>query len=587
MTAQLQKALQARLFRSTDSTDPDTVIDVDLDGDTLGVCLGATTGLGHHHPLHRTEIPTASRRALGLPADLEVSIDQVRDDFEDYSLSWWVSFPFSELSAGAPELAAWLRAAGFREKHVKAFEAKVKKRGAAFAIGWISQSVLDDYARFLLGEPTSFDWVAAGKRVATEDPRRFLAWLSSKGVETKDHERVLGRRGSAAMAKRASYFMKAFGRSTMESGSLNVTQARRARMRFTDAEARGQDPWQATSRRINATGNPAKVAGIRLFLSELLDERPERRDDTLELLAMVGDVPRASRGASRGKLDLGRVAAGISLDRVAAALDGPAPVSSPMAGVLLAKKWSGQDPSCYWMSEKLDGVRAIWDGRNFWSRTGKPFFAPAWFKAGMPSDVVLDGELFAGRGRFRETISAVRRKVPRDEQWRGIRYLAFDTPQVGGAFEQRMKKLRKVVDSMPGDSHLEMVAQRVCGGEAELAAFHRKIAAAGGEGVMLRLKGSPYESKRSSSLLKKKDFVDEEARVVGYKGGEGRHHGVLGAYKAELLSTGVGFFVGTGLTDAHRRQKLPVGTVITVRYQELTPGGVPRFPVFVGVRDYE
>ena len=391
-------------------------------------------------------------------------------------------------------------------------------------------------------------------------------------------------------------------------------EADRARTRFDDAEARGQDPYAATSRRINATAQTTKREGTHDFLTTLLQERPGNRTEIRELLAMLSDVggapappprraspPKAPRratprarspqapGWSAAAADL---AAGIlDLDESPRRSPSPRPhrasarAESPLAGVLLAKPWSGQDPTCYWMSEKLDGVRAVWDGAGgFWSRTGKPFRAPGWFQALMPAGVVLDGELWAGRGRFRETISAVRRDVPRDDQWRGIVYRVFDLPESKRPFETRMEELGRTVRE---SKHLEVVPQHVCGSRADLTRFHREIAKAGGEGVMLRLRGSSYEKKRSLTLLKVKDFRDEEARIVGHQRGEGKHAGRLGAYEAELLSSGARFRVGTGLTDADRERPLPRGTIITVRFQELTPDGIPRFPVYVGARDYE
>ena len=104
---------------------------------------------------------------------------------------------------------------------------------------------------------------------------------------------------------------------------------------------------------------------------------------------------------------------------------------------------------------------------------------------------------------------------------------------------------------------------------------------------MLREAGSYYETKRSRTLYKVKGFHDEEARITGHERGMGRHLGRLGAYRATLLSTGAKFKVGTGLSDEQRENPLPVGTVITVRYQELTDRGIPRFPSFIGARDYE
>lgn len=100
---------------------------------------------------------------------------------------------------------------------------------------------------------------------------------------------------------------------------------------------------------------------------------------------------------------------------------------------------------------------------------------------------------------------------------------------------------------------------------------------------MLRQPGSLYVVGRSPTLLKVKSFHDAEAIVTGYTAGKGRHKGVVGALEVELPN-GIKFAVGTGLSDQDRRTPPPLKSKITFRYQELSDGGVPRFPSFVGVR---
>ncbi len=105
---------------------------------------------------------------------------------------------------------------------------------------------------------------------------------------------------------------------------------------------------------------------------------------------------------------------------------------------------------------------------------------------------------------------------------------------------------------------------------------------------MLREPGSVYEPRRTGALRKVKSFQDAEARITGYTAGTGKHAGRLGAYEAVLLKgSRAKFRIGTGISDAEREQPLPVGTVVTVKFQELTDDGVPRFPALVGPRDYE
>lgn len=244
------------------------------------------------------------------------------------------------------------------------------------------------------------------------------------------------------------------------------------------------------------------------------------------------------------------------------------------------------------MSEKLDGVRAIWnpERRVFLSRNEKEFFAPEWFKKLMPMQF-LDGELFVGRKKFDKTVSIVRSHSK--EGWEKVRFHVFDMYPVDGGpehdFEFRQKAVRRHLDSTRerfGDISCVWAQQTQCGGLVHLTHLANKIADLGGEGVMLRQPGSLYEKKRSGTLLKVKRFLDSEAEVVGHVPGRGKHLGRLGALDCRL-EDGTLFQVGTGFSDREREKPPKIGSKITVRYQELTKDGVPRFPVFVTERDYE
>src|SRR5690242_19458383 len=100
---------------------------------------------------------------------------------------------------------------------------------------------------------------------------------------------------------------------------------------------------------------------------------------------------------------------------------------------------------------------------------------------------------------------------------------------------------------------------------------------------MVRKPGSLYEVGRSSTLFKVKSFHDAEGRVVDHVPGTGKHKGRLGSLLLEMPN-GTRFNVGTGFSDAERENPPEIGAIVTYRYQELSNGGVPRFPTFVGVR---
>jgi len=260
----------------------------------------------------------------------------------------------------------------------------------------------------------------------------------------------------------------------------------------------------------------------------------------------------------------------------------------------------------YGVSEKLDGVRAIWTGEHFISRNGKVFQAPSHIIELMKNTcgkAVLDGELHLGRGGFDEVSGVVRQN---DNDWDSVRYSTFDmlfdsagNDITNKNFEDRQKIMIDCVGVF------ELVGDRSCytkGGvfctvlhqqryltasEFE-ARMCRIVDGAGGEGLIIRNMSAPYEMKLSKNVLKYKRSFTDEATIVGYANGAGKYEGMLGAYLVECGD--VSFKVGSGLKDADRdlSKKLPIGTIITYGYFEKNKtSGVPRFPTFVSVRDYE
>lgn len=248
--------------------------------------------------------------------------------------------------------------------------------------------------------------------------------------------------------------------------------------------------------------------------------------------------------------------------------------------LLLAHKWDlVTDPTGWWLSEKLDGVRAYWDGKQMLSRLGNAFHPPAWFTQPLPA-TPLDGELWAGRKKFQRAVSIVRR-MDGGEDWRDIRYVVFDAPAHGGVFEERMACCQQTLTGC--GEHVVVHDHQACTGAPHLREELARVEALGGEGLMMRQPRSVYEVGRSFTLLKVKSFLDAEARVVDHVPGAGKHKGRLGSLLVELPD-GTRFNVGTGLSDAERENPPPMGCIITFRYQEMSTGGVPRFPSFVAVR---
>ena len=269
---------------------------------------------------------------------------------------------------------------------------------------------------------------------------------------------------------------------------------------------------------------------------------------------------------------------------------------APLAALTTPQAWAADAPALllanvyrpgmrladYWVSEKYDGVRGYWDGHTLRTRGGETVVAPAWFTAGWP-DTPMDGELWAGRGRFSHAQSTVRQQQPDDAAWREMRFMVFDLPAHGGTFDQRLPALNQLVELLD-QPWVQAVPQQRVASDAALQKLLLRTVRAGGEGLMLHRGASMYRAGRSDDLIKVKTHEDTEAKVVAHLPGQGRHAGRLGALVVEMPS-GQRFRLGAGLTDAERDHPPPVGSWVTYRFRGTHDSGVPRFASFVRVRD--
>lgn len=262
--------------------------------------------------------------------------------------------------------------------------------------------------------------------------------------------------------------------------------------------------------------------------------------------------------------------------------------AAPPAAMLAQDAPPGLAPTGWLVSEKLDGVRALWDGRQLRFRSGGLVMAPAWFTSALPP-VALDGELWAGRGGFEQAVGTVRRATPDDAAWRSLRYMVFDLPGDPRPFAERARALATLAEALR-QPFVEAVPQ------AELpdaAALQRRLDAVlrqGGEGLMLHRASARWMPGRSASLLKLKPWADAEGVVVGHLPGRGRHEGRLGALRLRLVEgpgQGREFRLGTGFSDAERQSPPPLGSVVSFRHQGHTDDGLPRFASFWRVRPAE
>lgn len=247
----------------------------------------------------------------------------------------------------------------------------------------------------------------------------------------------------------------------------------------------------------------------------------------------------------------------------------------------LAKTYENQDIDGWWWSEKLDGIRAIWNGKNLVTRNNNIINCPSSWIMSLPKDIALDGELYIGRGKFNQTVSIVRRDLP-SSNWKNIKYHVFDSPTLDGTYCSRYKQLT----NMKLPSFCVLVQQNyIRNPENDIPHVLSVIEKDGGEGLMVR---NPfvdgYIEGRTGELLKIKTFDDFDAKVIDIVPGEGKHIGRMGALICQMLDTSIVFKVGTGFNDRQRENPPSIGSIIKFKCMEFTQAGVPRFPVFLGTR---
>jgi DNA ligase-1 len=234
----------------------------------------------------------------------------------------------------------------------------------------------------------------------------------------------------------------------------------------------------------------------------------------------------------------------------------------------------------YFVSEKYDGIRAIWNGKVLKTRAGNKIYAPDWFTAKLP-DLWLDGELWSARGEF-EFISSTVRKKQADLNWHKIKYMVFDAPDKNKPFHLRYQNYKQQIQSL-ALKHVIAVKQFEISNNEGLNHILDGYVAKGAEGLILHYKNAIFRSGRSNHLIKLKPFMDAEATVIAHLPGKGKFQGMLGSLLVKT-DLGIEFRIGSGFTDVERVNPPKIGDVITFSYHGLTKNKVPKFASYMRVR---
>ncbi len=263
--------------------------------------------------------------------------------------------------------------------------------------------------------------------------------------------------------------------------------------------------------------------------------------------------------------------------------------------LLRLSEYKDQNISGWLASEKLDGVRAYWDGENLLSRQGKKLNAPLSFTKNFPK-FALDGELYAKKLKFEEIQATVMDKLPDEKAWQRLKFHIFDVPEANGGLLDRLEVLAKFLKNKPNEN-LIIIKQIKMRDNAQFLKFTEDIIVKGGEGAVVREPNTPYERKRSKNALKFKKFKDAECEVIAINKGSGKYVKFAGSLTCKALGgkddeekagepkSGTIFKIGSGLSDEKRQNPPKIGSIITYKFQNLTAKGKPRFPIFLRVRE--
>lgn len=268
---------------------------------------------------------------------------------------------------------------------------------------------------------------------------------------------------------------------------------------------------------------------------------------------------------------------------------------------MLASKWEdSKDKIQYpiFSQPKLDGIRCILTKEGMFSRNGKPILSAPHIYESMKHlfvdnpNLIFDGELYADKyaNDFNKIVSLVKKTKPTqsdlDECKKVIKYHIYDFPSHNGVFSERFKALYGII--LP--STCEFVMTHPVKDEVGVIELYEKYVEWGYEGQMLRTNGL-YENKRSKTLLKHKSFVDEEYTILDICEGEGNRTGTCGYMVFEtkegkrFKSNVKGTFEYTA--EILKNKDTLIGKEATIKYFNLTPDGIPRFPFVININRNE
>lgn len=241
-------------------------------------------------------------------------------------------------------------------------------------------------------------------------------------------------------------------------------------------------------------------------------------------------------------------------------------------------------------SIKLDGVRCIVKEDGMWTRNGKQIIsAPHIFESlkhlfENDPNLILDGELYTSNKDvdFNTIISCVRKTKPTQSDLelskQYINYWVYDLPSSVNTYEYRVQELNELLHNI---EEVKIVGFDLVTSLEEINKKLQEYIQNGYEGQMIRVLDSFYENKRSSGLLKHKNFKDDEFIILSVNEGIGKYSCKAATITIDVDGVEVDCTINGSfeyLEELWKNRESLIGKLASVRYFEKTVDGSLRFP---------
>jgi DNA ligase-1 len=233
----------------------------------------------------------------------------------------------------------------------------------------------------------------------------------------------------------------------------------------------------------------------------------------------------------------------------------------------------------WFMSEKLDGIRAYWNGKDLYTKNGNKIYAPSWFLEEFPK-FELDGELWSKRNDF-ENIQNIVLDINPSSKWKELTYNIFEVPNSKGNFEERLSIIKNYLNKKP-NNYIKIIPQIICENQEHLESYLQELLNKKAEGIIIKNPNINYFAGRSEEILKVKKFEDMEGEIIGHNYKDNKFKSL----KVKLENKVV-FNLGGGFSDNERLNPPKLGDIVTFKYYGFTKNAKPKFASFLRVRKKE